>query len=103
MYGVGVVMLAALLFGAPLPPIVWLMFATAVVLSAYIRLYEEQRWQQATRLTRLVRYCWFRPLRLIQFGWWVLKWAAGGLQPLVYPADPVILNPGNCGSLAAKH
>jgi len=86
LYGSSVTLLVCWYLGWPITLIGCAPFVVSLVLSIYIRLYIEQRWQKASYVTRLVRYCWFRPLRLIQFCWWILRWAACGLKPLEYAA-----------------
>ena len=57
-----------------------------VHLSLYIMLFDKQRWKDVCPVTKLVRYCVFRPRRLVQFCWWIVKWAVYGLKPLEYEA-----------------
>lgn len=80
---VGVIICASI--GMPITWVAWLNVGIGIVLSLYIMLFVEERWQHAGRVTRLIRYCVFRPLRLIQFCWWIAKWIAYGARPLTYP------------------
>ncbi len=73
--------------GLPIPKVSWFTAATGISLSVYIMLFDEERWQHAGRMTRLVRYIVFRPLRFIQFCWWMVRWACHGVKPLVIPPD----------------
>lgn len=88
----GVIICAAL--GIPIPLVCWFTVGVSVTLSMYIMLCVRERWQHAGRATRFFRYCVFRPLRFIQFCWWLIKWSCDGLKPLEYLANETHNFPG---------
>ena len=81
---------ACLLIGFPVTPLAWATADIAIILSCYIMLFDNKRYQDSCLVTKIVRYAVFRPLRFIQFCWWILRWAAYGMKPMSFPADNVI-------------
>jgi len=81
--GVGV----CLLVGFPVTPLAWAVVATGIILSCYIMLFDDKRYQDACPVTRLVRHLFFRPKHWIILSWWLLRWAAYGCKPLEYTAE----------------
>ena len=82
--GASVTAAVCLLMGFPVTLLMGATVATTIILSCYIMLFEKQRYQEADRVTQLVRHIFFRPKHWIILAWWIIRWLAYGAKPLVY-------------------